>query len=215
MLKGAYIAAFGFLAMSLAANADSVTLQLDPLSGMVSGLPGDTVGWDYTLDNNTSDYLVVAASQFCEAGQDPLFTTCSPSLGASTYTDFLSSNFILIAPGGSASAPFDPTTVPQSGVGEYTIDPSASAGQSDSGSITVVYDLFDADPTVGQANQICSNTNVNGVNVCDFEVSAAAEVDVAGATSAAPEPRLLLLVGLCFGALILREAGRKLRHFRR
>lgn len=213
MLKVAYMAVVGFLAMSLAANADSVTLQLDPLTGTVSGLPSDTVGWGYALTNNTSDYLLVSTSHFCEPGQDPFFTTCSPVLGASSYIDFFSSNFILIAPNSSASASFDATS--QSGVGEYSIDPSAFAGQSDSGSITVVYDLFDADPTTGSANQVCSNINVNGSSICDFEVSAAAAVDVAGATSAAPEPRLLLLLGICFGALIVREAGRKLKLVRR
>src|SRR5579863_9522416 len=102
-MRASSFAALGLLAACLAANADSVTLQLDPLSGTVSGSPGDTVGWGYTLDNNTSDYLVVSFSAFCEPGQDPLFTTCSPALDASTYTDFLSSTFIELSPGGSTT----------------------------------------------------------------------------------------------------------------
>jgi hypothetical protein len=168
--------------MCLSAHADTVTLTLDPVGGDVSGSPGNTVGWGYTLDNGTSDYLIVSDSNFCEAGQDPLLTTCSPTLGASTYTDFTSSNFILIAPGGTASASFDPGTL--SGVGEYSLDPAITSG-SDVGSITVVYDLFDADPTQGAANQICADPDLG---VCDFEVSAAAEVDVLGGTSPVPEP---------------------------
>ncbi|HTR38879.1 MAG TPA: hypothetical protein VMH80_23395 [Bryobacteraceae bacterium] len=204
-----YTAAFGLLAMSLAANAD-VTLSLDPVDGTVPGSPGDTVGWGYALDNNTSDYLLVSYSSFCEAGQDPLFTTCSPNLGASTYTDYLSSNFILLAPGDNATGAFDPTTI--SGVGEYSIDPTAAPGSSDSGNITVIYDLFESDPTQLDpttglpAVQDCSNINVDGVNVCDFEISAAATVNVPGPASAAPEPRLLLIIGACLAALIIRRA---------
>ncbi len=195
-MRAFYLAGFGLLAMCLAANADSVTLMLDPLSGTVSGSPGDTVGWGYTLDNNTSDYLVVAYSSFCESGQDPLFTTCSPALGASSYTDFLSTTFIDIAPGGSSNAAFDSGA--NSGVGEYNIDPLITSG-SDAGSITVIYDLFNGDPTNG-GGQVCANPTSG---VCDFEVSAAAEVDVLGATSAVPEPRLAILLGLALVALII------------
>jgi hypothetical protein len=165
------------------------------------------VGWGYTLDNGTDDYLLAAYSSFCEAGQDPLFTMCSPNLGASTYADFMSDNFILIAPGGNATAGFDPTSL--SGVGAYSIDSAITSG-SDAGSITVVYDLFDGDPTAG-ATQICANPSAN---VCDFEVSAAAEVDVLGGTTAAPEPHttglltggILLLVIVILGARRSRKA---------
>jgi hypothetical protein len=204
MFRNFSLLAIGFLAVSLSASADSVTLSLDPSGGTVSGVPGDTVGWGYTLDNNTGDYLLVSYSAFCEAGEDLLFTGCSPNLGASTYTDFTSSNFILIDPGGSAIASFDPTTL--SGVGEYSIDPTITSG-TDSGNIMVVYDLYDADPTVGPANEVCQSAFV-----CDWEVSAAAEVVVTSGTSTVPEPRLALL--LCFGlaALIACRAGAKLRN---
>ena len=198
MIRLFYITAFGLLATCLAAYGDPVTLTLDPVGGTVSGSPGDTVGWGYKLDNNTSDFLLVASSDFCEPGQDPLLTTCSPTLGASTYTDFTSSNFILIAPGSSASAPFDASTL--SGVGEYSIDPLVTSG-SDSGSITLVYDLFDANPTGGSANQICQSAIV-----CDWEVSASAQVDVTG-TSAVPEPAAagLVVAGLLLFGVAMRN----------
>jgi hypothetical protein len=205
-MRTSYLAAFGLLTACLVANADSVTLQLDPLSGTVSGSPGDTVGWGYTLDNNTGDYLVVSYSAFCESGQDPLFTSCAPALGASSYMDFLSlpANFTEITPGGTASAAFDPTTT--SGVGEYSIDPLITSG-SDSGSITVIYDLFNGDPTNG-GSQVCANPTTG---VCDFEVSAAAEVDVLGATSPVPEPRLAILLGFGLVVLIIYRLATKLR----
>jgi hypothetical protein len=113
-------------------------------------------------------------------------------------------NFILIAPDGSATAGYDPTIM--SGVGEYGIDSSISSG-TDAGSITVVYDLFDGDPTAG-ANQICANPSAN---VCDFEISAAAEVDVLGGTTATPEPRTagLFIVGLLLVIIGFLGARRK------
>lgn len=204
MTRPFYLTLFALFAMCLAASADSVTLTLDPADGTVSGLPGDTVGWGYTLDNNTSDYLLVSNSFFCEAGEDPLYTSCSPSLGASSYNDFIASDFTLIAPGGSAVAAFDAGS--NSGVGEYNIDPLASPGQSDSGSLTVVYDLFDADPTAGPANEICQNSDV-----CDWEVSAAAQVNVNGPVSPVPEPRLPILLGFAVVAVIVyrSEAQRR------
>jgi hypothetical protein len=202
MTRMFYITLLGLLAMCLAASADSVTLTLAPSDGSVSGLPGDSVGWGYTLVNGSSDYLLVANSYFCESGQDPLFTTCSPSLGASTYQDFIANDFTLIAPGGSADATFDAVT--NSGVGEYNIDPLVTSG-SDSGSLTIVYDLYDADPTMGAANQICPNDSV-----CDWEVSASAQVLVAG-TSTVPEPRLPIFLAFGFLALIAYRSAAKLR----
>ncbi len=75
----------------------------------------------------------------------------------------------------------------------------------------MIYDLFESDPTQLDpttglpAVQDCSNINMDGVNVCDFEMSAAATVNVPGPASAAPEPRLLLMLGLCLAALIIRR----------
>ncbi len=180
-----YMAVLGLFPLGLTAFADSITLTLTPSSGTVSGLPGDTVGWGFSLDNDTGDYLSVANSYFCAGTEDPAYTTCSPSLGASTYTDFIASNGTFLDPDTSTGQSFDAAT--QSGVGEYTIDGSASAGQSDTGSIVVLYDLYDAD-----FNQIGGT----------MELFAPAEVEVTGATSAVPEPRLPILLGFGLAALI-------------
>ena len=193
------ITLLGFLAACLAADADSVTLTLDPTDGTISGAPGATVGWGYTIDNNTGDYLIVDQSFFCESGQDPLYASCAPALGASTYSDFTSNNFILIAPDSSASASYDPST--QSGLGSYGIDLNATPGQSDVGSIVVAYELWDADPTMGPADMLCADPSSG---VCDFEVTAAATVNVLGGTTATPEPRT---VGLLSGGLVLLIIG--------
>jgi len=178
----------------LTASADTVTLTLTPSSGTLDGLPGATVGWGYSIDNDTGDNLIVANSYFCAGAEDPAYTTCSPSLGASTYTDFIASNGTLIAPDSVESQPFNAGT--QSGVGEYTIDSSALAGQTDTGTIVVLYDLYDAD-----FNQIGGT----------MELTAAAEVLVAGATSAVPEPRSLFFLGFAIAALAACHAASKFR----
>jgi hypothetical protein len=186
-----YLAVLGLALIGLTASADTITLDLTPAGGTVSGLPGSTVGWGYTIGNGSNDYLIVANSYFCESGQDPLFTTCTQALG--TYSDFIANNGILIAPGDTGSQSFDAST--QSGVGEYIIDPSATAGESDTGSLVVLYDLFDA--------------NFNQIGGA-MELTAGAEVNVIGGASPVPEPRFPILLGCVLAALILcRAAGNK------
>lgn len=195
MIRVFYAAVLGLLMIGATALADPITLALTP-SGTVSGMPGDTVGWGYSIDNGSGDYLVVANSYFCEPGEDPTLFNCSPGLGASTYQDFIAQNFAnnstVINPGDTLGQSFDASS--SSGVGEYMIDPSATPGQSDTGSIIVVYDLYDANPFIGPADQVGG----------DMEISASAEVDVTGTgTSPVPEPatRGLVVAGLLLLAL--------------
>ena len=190
----AVLGILGLLAISRSATADTVTLTLTPSSGTLDGLPGDTVGWGFSLDNDTGDNLIVANSYFCAGAEVPAFTTCSPSLGASTYTDFIASNGTFLAPDSMESESFDAGT--ESGVGEYTIDSSALAGEADAGTIVVLYDLYDAD-----FNQIGPT----------MELTAPAEVQVTGATSTVPEPRTLFFLGFALAALIGCDAASKFR----
>ena len=186
MIRASYISVFALLLTGISASADP-TLILTP-SGTVSGNPGDTVGWGYSIDNDTVYSLIVTESDFCEPGQDPLFTTCSPTLG--TYTDFIASNGTLISPGTTGSQAFDPSGT---GVGEYVIDPSATPGQSDIGSIVVEYQLFDD-----------NFDQIGGT----MELSASAEVDVTGTgTSPVPEPATqgLVVAGLLLSAVAYRR----------
>jgi hypothetical protein len=184
-----YIVVLALSVIVITAAADSVTLDLTPSSGAASGMPGDTVGWGYSIDNDTEDYLIVANSYFCDPGQDPLFTTCSPSLGI--YSDFIANNGTLLLPDSSADQSFDASS--DNGVGQYVISSSATPGESDTGSVVVLYELFDAD-----FNQIGGT----------IELSAPAEVMVTGSVSSVPEPRLAILLGFGFIAFIGFRARR-------
>lgn len=126
-------------------SAGTVDIQLDPPGGNIIGLPGDHVGWGFTITNNTSLWLFFSTST--------LDFETNPGLGS--YTDFFSNNS-----GNDTSNPLalvDPSStwglVPysylgQAGVGDYWIDPGAGLGASDSGTITVYYEGFDCNPNV-------------------------------------------------------------------
>jgi hypothetical protein len=196
MARHLYWAALGLLALSVTASADLITLTLTP-SGTVSGSPGDTIGWGYTIINNSTDFLLVSNSYFCAGAEDPAFTTCAPSLGASTYQDFIASNGTEIAPGATAAQSFDAST--NSGVGGYAIDPAAIGGQSDIGSIFVIYNLYTADPF----GPNCNSCQDGG----DMEISASAEVQVNGPVGAVPEPAAagLVVAGLLLFGVAMRN----------
>jgi hypothetical protein len=196
MIRTYYLALLGFLAICLTASADP-TFTLTP-SGTVSGQPGDSVGWGYSIVNDTGDYMLIENSFFCDPGEDPSDFDCSPGLGASTYQDFIATNFTEIAPNTTGAQSFDASAT--TGVGEYSIDPSATPGQSDVGSIVIVYDLFTTDFL--SPNYTCCQ--VGG----DMEISAAAEVDVTGTgTSPVPEPATqgLVVAGLLLSAVACRR----------
>lgn len=115
-------------------------LTINP--GGVSGGPGATVGWGFTLTNPT-DYLVVTSSSFCAAPVG--LPVCNPSTVGS-YTDIISSNFFVVGP-----AP-DSTVVTQSfvngvsGLGSIQLNFGAILGTVESGTLLVTYDLYSRSP---------------------------------------------------------------------
>src|SRR5439155_1121658 len=77
-----------------AAWADPI-LTLNPANGVISGLPGTTVGWGFTFTNDTN-YAVITGSQFCASTSSPLPDICfplAPNLG--TYADFAGAQFLV------------------------------------------------------------------------------------------------------------------------
>ena len=186
----------GMAAMAWPASAFVFTLT--PSSGSVSGAPGSTAGWGYSITNNSSQYMVIVNSYFCESGQDPLFTTCTQSLGA--YSDFIANKATVIAPMSTATLSFNAQT--SQGVGAYAIRSGATAGQSDSGAIVLAYDLYTANPFTGPSAQL-----VGG----DAELTASAAVQVTSQTTpSAPVPVLSDLGLLALALLLIAFATRKL-----
>jgi hypothetical protein len=193
MARTFYKTVLGLLLMSLAATADDISLTLTP-SGAVSGPPGSTVGWGFSITNNDTLFLVAINSFFCQTAtvppEDPAFTGCTQTLG--TYTDLIGSNATVVAPGDTANESFDGVN----GFGEYTINDPASG--VDSGSLVLWFNFWTANPFTD------STATTDGVTNEVF--SDAASVTVTAVTSAVPEPGTLLLLGSCIAMIAARRS---------
>ncbi len=182
-------------AVSLSA---SPSFTLTP-SGDISGLPGSTVGWGFTIQND-SGYIEITNSYYCA---DPFqYPVCDPS-EVGTYSDFISTdNDIIVGPPGATD---DPSTVSQdfdpgllTGVGSFAIDPGATVG--DQGEIVLIYTLTDVDPSD-------SPTSIT----TGLVLSAAASVTVTA--SSVPEPgTVMLMLGALAGLYCLKKERRKGTH---
>jgi hypothetical protein len=120
------------LLLSLASlQAASITLTPGP---NVSGNAGSTVGWGYSIDNDTSSWLLVTSAN--PSGFDP---------GMGSFQDFLVSiNATIVAPNSILSQAFDNSL--QQGFGSFAISNSAILGSVTGASILLNYDLLVNDP---------------------------------------------------------------------
>jgi len=102
-----------------------------PTPSTISGAPGDTVGWGFTISNDTN-YLLITSADF------------TPATPLGTFTDFIGQfNFIVVGPSPestSVSQTFDPSAL--TGVGSFLISSSATPGSVITGLLTLTYDLF-------------------------------------------------------------------------
>jgi len=175
----------------LAGNAEM--LLITPPGGAVTGSPGQTVGFGFTIINDTAYYELFDNSYFCEPGQDPASATCTQSLG--TYQDYIANNFTVIAPMTTLTESFNANTM--TGFGAYNISPTAMVGATDSGNLVTTYMEFPMDPSNGGVNPVSG----------DIELSAPASVTVVTAT---PEPSSGILITLGgLGALLYRARFRR------
>jgi len=115
-------------------------LALDPLNGAISGTPGTTVGWGFTLTNLGTDFAVLTGSDFCVGVPS---SPCSNTLG--TYTDFIALQFIVVGPSPestSVTQAFNNNL--QTGTGSFLIKPGATG--SVLGDVVLTYDLYSVSP---------------------------------------------------------------------
>ncbi len=173
------------LTLAVTAQAD-VAFNLEPTGGGISGAPGDTIGWGYTVSNDTTYWLWVGGSVIA----------MDKDSSWGTYTD-TSFNVDPLAPmvGGIPSVlavPFSPAG--GTGAGSFSIDPTAPFGDMARGYITFNYTLYDADPSQGGGTEMGYGS-----------------VDV-NATVATPEPTTYLLLCLSLGVVgLVRRQLRQLR----
>jgi len=187
-MKISPIANLACAAVLLALPARTATLTLDPVGGSISGLPGQTIGWGFTLTSNATDWISVTSSALT-------FET-NPSLGI--YTDFIGlqsgpSPSFAVAPGASWTEVFDGIS---QGIGSYALDPGAIPFSQNTGQLMVFFDIFNGDPTNG------------GIQTGSDFVSAAFSITVDAPAPSVPEPATL---GLTFLALAVFAADRAKR----
>jgi hypothetical protein len=175
------------LAMSaLAARATEISI--DPLRGFISGAPGDSIGWGFTVSADPTDWISFVTSF-------PIHES-NPSIGA--YSDFIGAeggptNFVLAPGAASWIQSFD--SVAQTGLGVYAIDPNAPIGSTDSGDIRILYAAYSGDPNVCF---VCTPTE--GSFDVPFQVFVSAP---------APEPAAYLSIGV--GLLLISLQKRRFR----
>jgi len=114
-----------------AAHADGV-VSFSALPTDISGSPGSTVGWGYSITNNTGDWLettLVNQGLFQHGSFSSLF------------------DYPVIAPGATVTENFVFTgTGTDIGLAEFTWDANAPAGFVNSGLFVLSYELFSTDP---------------------------------------------------------------------
>ncbi len=171
-----------------------VIFTLIPAGGAVTGAPGQTVGWGFTLDN-TTDYLVVTSADF---------VTVAP---VGTFTDFISPAFLVIGPSPELSSVtqfFSASAF--TGVGSYAIDATATVGGLSLGKIQLTYDLYSVSPNDPAFDPTTSGVLISSGNLLEADAS----VEVVAGTSAVPEPGSLVLLGTMlalFGIRVARQKG--------
>jgi len=114
-------------------RADSFTFDLIPGSGNVTGPAGSTVGWGYSITNDSvADWLLTTNLN-------------SDSFADGTATSLF--DFPEVAPGATVTEAFDPIN----GIGLYELawDPSAPTGFVNSGNFVLSAQWYDGDPFNG------------------------------------------------------------------
>ena len=126
-----YVAALVLtLAFAPAASADSITFELLPASGAISGDAGSTIGWGYSVTNDSEYWLELTG------------------IGADSFEHALADaspfDYAILAPGVTHSVAFD--AVALLGLYQLTWDALAPAGFTNAGLFVLSAAFWDGDP---------------------------------------------------------------------
>ena len=208
---GLLLVAAALLLWTASASADTYTVTALPGLGVSHTTPGSTVGWGYSITNNSAtNWLVVYG---LSTGSNPYVTPNPyffdfPSIAPGTsrivpYNPYSPYGHSFMAANGHAHSvknlPFNPVTNPFNALGLYevTFNPKTPMGTVFSGNFVISAAWMNGDPDTNRSAQIMSFAS-------DASASYRAVVT--------PEPASLTLVGMgIFGlAFGIRKNSRKL-----
>jgi len=132
--------------LPLSAFAGSFSFTLIPISGDISGPAGSTIGWGYTLTNDTALWIQpmgVSAGAFLNGTPNLIFDF--PAVGPNS---FVTLDFSLVPTGSCASPPC--------GFYELTWDNGAPLGFQNNGTFTIMSDYYSCDPSQPGCNDLGS-----------------------------------------------------------
>ena len=123
--------------LTVSAVADDIALTLLPLSGDIAGQSGSTIGWGYTITNNTALWIqteAVSSDAFLNGTPNLIFDF--PAVGPGS---FVTLDFSLVVTGSCSSPPC--------GLYSLTWDTTAPGGFVNSGTFIVSSDFYSCDPS--------------------------------------------------------------------
>ncbi len=130
---GALLVLLGTLTFQASVRGALVDFALIPAGGVVTALPGDAVGWGYTLANNSRDQWLVPR----ELNSDPFLHGQPMSLF----------DFPVLSPGASVSVAFNPVQL--LGLYGLAVAPNAPFSFVEQGMFTVDAEWWSHDPAGG------------------------------------------------------------------
>lgn len=159
--------------------ADPWTFSLDPPAGAISGTPGSSIGWGYTISNQSATNWLMLTG----LSSDP-FANATPD--ASLFT------FPILAPGTAFSVAYSPAAL--EGLFQITWDANAPVGFTNTGTFVLSGEFWDADPLAG-----------GNFVLLGFDQSAAYSASVSAGSTSVPEPSTLLLIIFGITGLLLQR----------
>ena len=160
--------------------ADTINFNVVPQNGTIDVQPLETVGWGYSIQNKTNDYLVplgLSDSGVLYGSLTDIFDYPIVDPGQTAYQ-----SYAFNAPGGFGNS---------LGLFEYTAPADLPPGLEQTGTFTLTYQLFDANPDLGNASPIGDPQSAT----VNFDL-------VDGPQQAVPEPGAAGLIALAIGALL-------------
>jgi hypothetical protein len=170
-----------------ALSASGVTFSAIPLSGQISGLPGETIGWGFDIASDNDDWIAITSSIW-------LFES-NPTIGF--YTDSIG---LQGGPQAGYLQPLSPNWLQffdnslNTVLGSFTIDNAAPLGGSTTATLRILFERYSDDPTV------CTSCFLSG-DSADLQLT----VNVAEPSAAIPEPGTYTLFATALAILWARK----------